>query len=419
MSVATIINEAPKRFRAAPSRGAKPRVDRTGGDYGAGVIYGVSFVSEGEALGHRMWLDTAFVASVNEEINASGQRGKKMRFTHPSLSGDGMGSFLGRGKNSRIEGGKAVADLHFSKSSHKTPDGDLATYVMDMAEEDPDAFGVSIVFSSDLGAEDRFVATNSDEDGNFRSPDKRNSKNYRHARLARLHAADVVDDPAANPDGLFRRDQSIAEEADKLCSFALGLSDERPELAHLSVDPDRTAAFVARFLESHDLELKGKTMSEENKGAAPAALSQEALDAVVNPLKAKIEELESKLSAAPTPPSDGEPTQAEIEARGAKRASDIFDFAATSGLADHAKLAKEAIDKGLSLESFKASLTDRLIAKNGLTEDGGQPDADPYAKFRAEYNADRALFTANGVKDVEAYIRTRCRDEGIEPPPAK
>lgn len=424
MSTASIIAEPSKRLRAAPAKGSKPRVVRDGGDYGAGVIYGASFVAEGEALGHRLWLDTQFVKSVNDAVNASGERGKKMRFTHPSLSGDGMGSFLGRGKNSRIEDGKAIGDIHFSKSSHKTPDGDLATYVMDMADEDPDAFGVSIVFSSDIGAEDRFVADNTDKDGNFKSPDKDNAKQYRHARLARLHAADVVDDPAANPDGLFRREQLIADEADRLCAFALGISDERPQLRNLSVDPDRTAAFVARFLDSHGLELKERTMSDPKKDAAPAPITQESLDATLKTfgegLLAKVDE---KVASLATKPKEGdEPTPEDLRKEGAKRASEIMAFAATSGLNDHAKIAQEAIDAGQSVEAFKAGLADRLIAQNKLSKDDGNGDGadkDPHAAFRAEFRANQQQFANLGIDDEDAYVRSRCRDEGLPVPAIK
>jgi hypothetical protein len=409
MTTEQIIASKPRFLRATPTRGAKPVVERDGGDNGAGLIRNAAIVTEGEALGHGVWLDRQFVEGVHEQVKATGTKGLKMRFTHPGLSSDGMGSFLGRGKNGVTRDGVTYADIHFAKSAHKTPDGDLASYVMDMAEEDPEAFGTSIVFEPDYGAEEKFISENKDKDGRYRSPDPNNSKNYPHARLAKLRAADVVDEPAANPNGLFRRGQDIADEAEKLCSFALGLTTVRPSLSHLSVDPDRTAAFVARFLDNHNLELKDKQMSAEN------TITKEDFEAAQAASEAKYAALEAKLTALTAAQEDAESPEA-IEKRGALRASQIMAAAAMSGLSDHAKLASEAIENGLSLESFKASITDRLLATNRLTEDEGQQDPDPHAKFRSEFRADKETFAKFGVTDEDAYVRGRCDEEGLPVP---
>lgn len=265
-----------RHLRAAPARGIAskdlPAVERDGGDYGAGLIRGVAVCTRGEALGHGMWLDAEFVKSVALAINAN-KAGVKARFTHPGLSSDGMGKFLGRLKNGWLDGDVARGDLHLSETAHNTPDGDLAEYVMSLAEEDPSAFGTSIVFDHDFGAEDRFEADNTDKDGSFASPDPDNVQGYPHARLSRLWADDVVDEPAANPDGLFHRGDEIAAEADGLLSYALGLSDQTPQLSQLDVDPGRVAGFVARFLDQHGLEVVRKMevsrMSDTTKPGAP------------------------------------------------------------------------------------------------------------------------------------------------------
>lgn len=410
MTPEQIISQKPRFLRATPTKGAQPRVDRAGGDYGAGVIRNAALVTEGEALGHRMWLDRSFVEGVHASVKATGTKGLKMRFTHPGLSSDGMGSFLGRAKGGMTKDGITYADIHFAKSAHKTPDGDLAEYVMNLAEEDPEAFGTSIVFEPDYGAEEKFVSENKDEDGRYHSPDPNNLKNYPHARLARLRAADVVDEPAANPGGLFHRGQAIADEADRLLSFSLGLSNERPEMCHLSVDPDRTAAFVARFLNSHGLEIKETNMPESK------TISQEDFDAYMALSEEKYAALEAKLTALSAKPAEGELTAEDHEKAGALRASQIMATAQMSGLSDHAKLAAEAIEKGLSHESFKASITDRLLATNRLTDDAGEAPTDPYAKFRAEFRADKDTFAKFGVTDEDAYVRGRCDEEGLPAP---
>ncbi|HEX6983879.1 MAG TPA: hypothetical protein VF170_00820, partial [Planctomycetaceae bacterium] len=146
------------------------------------------------------------------------------------------------------------ADLHFSQTSHKTPEGDLAAYVMDLAEEDPDLFGASIVFRSDRAAERAFEAKHGGA-GSFKSPDPLNAKNLPHARLAELRATDVVDEPAANPSGLFHA-SGIPADAEALLDYALGLKDARPAASSLGIDPDRLRAFTARFMDRHGLTLK-------------------------------------------------------------------------------------------------------------------------------------------------------------------
>lgn len=264
IQAAEAIKKPLARDRSKVKRGFSGNIDRTGGDRGAGLIEGFSVITRGEALGHRMWCDSEFLQQVHDAINAAGDAGLKCRFTHPSLSGDGMGKFLGNLKNASLEGDQVFADLHFSESSHKTPDGDLAEYVMNLAEEDPDKFGSSIVFMHDSEAEEAFYVEHKNEDsGNFESPDPDNKKQYYHVRLQQLFGADIVDDPAANPGGLFHRGQEIAQEATQLMEYALDLEGASlPDLAQFDVDPDRVKKFFERFLDSHGLELTTKKEEE-------------------------------------------------------------------------------------------------------------------------------------------------------------
>lgn len=147
--------------------------------------------------------------------------GLKSRFTHPSLSGDGLGSFLGRVKNVRMdsvtldrsEGIVSLlavrGDLHLADVAFNSPNGDLGTYVLDLAEEDSDALSSSLVLKPEeepqLG-----------EDG---KPDLNLPPLWRPLEL---HASDIVDEGAAvdgllsseiqfdqMPDGLVRQGYEI------------------------------------------------------------------------------------------------------------------------------------------------------------------------------------------------------------------
>lgn len=201
-----------------------PRVERGTANLAAGrapagpdpktrkVLPGVAIVTRGEALGHGSWLDGAFLRQVADAINAA-PAGIKSRFAHPLLT-DGIGTFLGRVKNARVDGDVVRGDLNLFATAHDTPDGDLAGYVMRLAEEDPTAFGLSISFLRDIDAEGEFLAANSRR-GRFASPDQRNVESYPHVRLKTLLAADVVDQPAANPAGLYAAKGSTALPAAK------------------------------------------------------------------------------------------------------------------------------------------------------------------------------------------------------------
>jgi hypothetical protein len=243
----------PKRLRSPVSRGSG-FVIRDGGDNQAGLIEKISVITRGEAAGHDMWVDGTFLGQVRRKINTSG-KGIKARFTHPSLSGDGLGKFLGRVKNASVSKGRVLGDLHISESAQSTPDGDLADYIMTLAESDPEAFGVSIAFERNLEEEQDFFKRYSDGRGRFASPDPDNTQNYPHFRLADLTAVDAVDEPAANPDGLFHRGADVVREADSLLEFALDLSDGEPELVQLEFDPWKIKHFLHRFLDSHNLEI--------------------------------------------------------------------------------------------------------------------------------------------------------------------
>ena len=143
-------------LRSAPKGNSKPgasatgvdsAVDRAGGDYGAGLIRGVSVMTAGECLGHDCLADETTLEKIVALGNAN-KNGTKVRFTHPTLSADGTGKLMARGKNFALDGDQVRADVHFLASAHNTPHGDLAGYTLDLAEESPDLVGTSVVIEA-------------------------------------------------------------------------------------------------------------------------------------------------------------------------------------------------------------------------------------------------------------------------------
>jgi|GEM_PF-722431 len=184
-------------FRAAPTEG----VDRE-----AGVIKGVALNTVGEAKGHGVSLDEEFVQDV-VRLGSFKRHGLKARFGHPNMCSTTLGTYIGRFKNIRM--GESVRDgemrpaaicaLHLSETAKTSPSGDLHTYVLDMAENEPDMFGTSIVFTPGP----KYYRRNEDGEKVYEDEDGFDEIGGEvFTEIRKLHACDAVDEPAAN-DGLF------------------------------------------------------------------------------------------------------------------------------------------------------------------------------------------------------------------------
>ena len=184
-------NSSMEHFRADVARGLKD--GKNGVDRENEIIKGFAVVSKGITHDRRGEFDDAELIRLVQMGNES-NIGLKSRFGHPNMSGTALGTFLGRVKNFRKDGDIVRGDLHIDKTAHDTPDGDLANYVMGLAESDPDAFGSSMVINWE--PEHRYVKEDEperDEEGNELPP---------FIRVSKFREVDIVDDPAAN-NGMF------------------------------------------------------------------------------------------------------------------------------------------------------------------------------------------------------------------------
>lgn len=213
------------------------------------VLHDVQITLEGEALGHDVWLDRSFCESVVEAGNAMGDAGVKCRFGHPSMCSDALGTYLGRAKNFRAvdlkrkDGTPAcgvLADIYIAPESHSAPAGDLGKWVMEAAENSPDTFGQSIVFTySDMKVKDA--------DGNefmmsaYENEDEwlgHSADGKVYAVLGKLHGTDFTDTPAAT-DGVFSADSLAAEAEDMLA--------EHPQILDVMTShPESVVEFLKR-----------------------------------------------------------------------------------------------------------------------------------------------------------------------------
>ena len=143
------------------------RVDRE-----AGILRGVSVITAGvEAKGHGIWIDQTSL----EMVKASAETyvdGLQVKSDH----GSGFGEIEGVLRDFVIDGNQLRADFHLIKS------GEEYERICEMAEMMPSSFGLSIEFSG--------ISEEIDE--------------YRYARPVEIYAVALVDQPAANPSGLFQ-----------------------------------------------------------------------------------------------------------------------------------------------------------------------------------------------------------------------
>ena len=274
------------------------------------VLHDVQITLEGEALGHGVWLDREFCEAVAAAGNATGDVGLKVRYGHPSMCSDAIGTELGRAKNFRvvdferdIDGKKVkcagvIADVYMLKSAHAAPQGDLVAHVMATAKEDPSQFGQSIVFTyADFKSTDKdgnaIKCSDFDDPGEFFDAA---GENKVFAVLGKLHGSDFTDTPAAT-DGIFSTG-TLAEEAEQML-------DEHPQILELL---EKSPKSVVEFLERTGLAEKVESArvagmqaakdKEIGELKAKAKVAADAFAAKENDLNGKIGQLTGELSAS-------------------------------------------------------------------------------------------------------------------------
>lgn len=180
------------------------------------VLRNVRIVEEGEARGHGVWMDKDFI---EKTVSLAKGRRIKCRFGHPGMCSESFGTYLGYYDNFRVMQGDAgtyaIADLNLSKAANKSPNGKLSEYIQELANEAPDMFGNSIVFSNseifyktDKGINVYKIWVEDEEDWSSKWVTK-DGKDYdetahgvidekkRYTDIVAFHDSDLVDEPAA------------------------------------------------------------------------------------------------------------------------------------------------------------------------------------------------------------------------------
>ena len=235
-----------------------------------GIIQGVTIVRIGPAKGHNGFVDRTFLLQIVDNA-ASKPAGIKARFGHPNMCSQALGTYLGRFKNYSYSGDLVKADLHLDDTAKSTPSGDLYSYVLDMAEKNPDMFGASIVF--EIGES---IFLEEEVDG------EKIEKEY--FRLKELRATDIVDEPAAT-DGLFSA-RWLLSGAEAFPGIATQFLDENPEIMDLIFSkPDSIIEFLSNYLTNSKMNLSEKI--KQNFASFLAAFSVQTVEDPLLPVPAE------------------------------------------------------------------------------------------------------------------------------------
>lgn len=221
----TYLDEAPigELVSLAAGSAAGVKVDKE-----KGIIANVAVMTVGPARGHGFQIDSDTIASALKAFNANAN--VKSRFTHPErrFDGDSIEFTVGRPQNFRIDGDTLRADIHLLKSAANLPGmGNVRGWLLDMAEEDPRIFGMSVVVRFS------FVKQVDPKTGLEKEP---------VGIVEYAHAVDFVGNPAANPNGLLSTPKEGKENmkltAAQLALLAtLGLAANSPD--------DKVKEFIA------------------------------------------------------------------------------------------------------------------------------------------------------------------------------
>lgn len=300
-----------------------------GVDREKGVIRGFAVMSKGFVKDARGWeIDDQTLEQVAENGNSM-KNGLKSRFGHPMMSSEALGTFLGRVKNFVNEDGIVRADLHFDPSAHNTPDGDLATYVMDLAENDPEAFGASVVLL-EYDIEEQL-----ETDGKTPKKDAEGNPLPGRLRVAKLSSVDVVDEPAAN-EGFFG----------KFFPDNVKLSAGFSEFLERFVQSPEAVKKAVAFLEKY--QSLNETPKEEN--------DMDLKSLTVDVLKAERPDLAETLSKEGQNAGISEGTASER-----KRVLSILSKAELPEFENMRPLAKSSIESGDTLEAAEGKFKDQRI----------------------------------------------------------
>ncbi|CAL2085124.1 hypothetical protein [Tenacibaculum sp. 190524A02b] len=191
-----------------------------------GVIKNIVIVQQG-ANKNGSYFNQQFLSDLTEKGNLQKQ-GVKCRFGHPNSCVTSLGTFLGRYTNFSLNDNKVFADLTLDPITQKTEvEGkgiSMWDYCLEMADNNPDMFGNSIVISSEVFEE------------------QVGSEKFDSHKLHSFIASDLVDDPAAT--------ESLFSNSNDLGIVVTEFLNNNPSIfSVINKDPSIIEDFFERYLD--------------------------------------------------------------------------------------------------------------------------------------------------------------------------
>jgi len=332
------------------------------------IIFGVSILQKGDLNDDRPWMiDNVSIKQV-VDLAKSTPKGLKSRFTHPNMSNDGLGKFIGRLRKPRVSqsGNDALADLHMApiafKSSIEGMQQSIGDYVLDLAENEPDVFGISLAPKLDEAAMGKLEKSGS------RTP----------MRFLKHHAGDVVDQRAATRGGLFGGVDLSIGTAPRLASESL---DKLFADADEIVIRQRVGSFLNTYLENRFQQTPEKTKEAE----MPELTMKDVTDAIDTSNKSLLSGIDDTIAkaiqGALTDPESGKkevPSDLSDQLLSQqKEAQGLTALAQLCGLSNSDELLTDWLGKlsaGFTVVDAKAQLGELAIKHNTLTDGDPTPD---------------------------------------------
>jgi len=244
----------------------------SGGKVEDGVIRGVSVITIGEAKGHGTFIDQKSLETFLSVASARGSVPVKMDH------GTGFAEIVGKLENFRIEGDSLRADLVLLKSH------EAFERIVEMARTMPENFGLSV----------SGTVTNEKVNG------------QKCIRCHELGSVDLVDRPAANPNGLFdvpvdSSESGMAEANALLAKIkSVFVDTENADLAAANKQVTDLTAKVGTL--ETQLGAKDKSIADKDTEIANLKAAQSDFDAkVAKAASAKALEIAASMGIKPAP----------------------------------------------------------------------------------------------------------------------
>jgi hypothetical protein len=308
--------------------------------------------------------DAVTLAQLCKGINATAE-GVKCHVTHafleaiPGTLKDTLFTWVGRIRNARIEGDSAKGDVHLSRAAAVSPNGDLRTYLLTRADDDPKSLGLSAIFT----------------------PDRAESRRAGALRIAKVKSVDFVGEAGSTNDGLLSAPQDGAAGVTAGSAGFSGAASKEAGVVKVLGKESRMDPKLRAYLEKIGLKKEATEAEAEVYLAGLTGDQKAGADGVMAAIKAGKEPVLVALSAPPQAPAPAKPETPSAEtpeqaiARDRQYRKDLIALSKEHGIQDES-WATGLYERNVSLaharEAAAAAKAMQTVPMAAVTRDGSR-----------------------------------------------